>query len=127
MSSTTNWQAEAERLRAELSAANARAERYLAERNTARLAAQREVSETVRKLREERDAALAQLGGAAPTCSSNGLLGASSGVGRECGMWIDGVCTSPEPCQHQQRPWCGADLRAAQEDDSVVCPKGGAA
>ena len=63
--------------------------------------------------------------GDAPTCSSNGLLGASSGVGRECGMWIDGVCTSPEPCQHQQRPCrCGPDGCS----DSVACPrKGGAA
>lgn len=55
-------------------------------------------------------------------CSSNGLLGATSGVGRECGMWIEGVCTSPEPCQHQQqaRPCrCGPD--------SVACLKGGAA
>ena len=59
-----------------------------------------------------------------PTCSSSGLLGSTSGVGRECGMWIEGVCTSPEPCQHQQRPCrCGPDGCS----DSVACPKGGAA
>ena len=52
---------QAERLQAELSAANARTEQYMAERNVARLQAQREVGETLRKLREERDAARAEL------------------------------------------------------------------
>ena len=42
---------------------------------------------------------------AAPTCETNGLLGATSGVGRECDYWAGGVCTSPHPCQHQQ--WAG--------------------
>ncbi len=62
-----------------------------------------------------------------PTCSSSGLLGASSGVGRECDYWAGSVCTSPEPCQHQQpvKPCrtCGPDGCP----DSVACPKGGAA
>ncbi|MCK6401283.1 MAG: hypothetical protein L6Q74_05135 [Sphaerotilus natans subsp. sulfidivorans] len=62
-----------------------------------------------------------------PTCSSSGLLGASSGVGRECDYWAGGVCTSPEPCQHQQpvKPCrtCGPDGCP----DRVACPKGGAA
>ena len=71
------------------------------------------------------NAAIAQIRGDAPTCSSSGLLGATSGVGRECGMWIEGMCTSPQPCQHQQRPCrCGPDGCS----DSVACPrKGGAA
>lgn len=59
-------------------------------------------------------------------CATKGLLGPASGVGRECGMWIGGLCTSPEPCQHQQQGKtcrCGPDGCA----DSVACPKGGAA
>ena len=70
---TTDWKAEAERLRAALdqsqqqtqealdswaaTLADRRAEQYLAERN----AAQREAGETVRKLRAERDEARAEL------------------------------------------------------------------
>ena len=46
----TDWRAEAERLRAQLSVANSRAEQYMAERNVAQLQAQREVGETMRKL-----------------------------------------------------------------------------
>ena len=63
----------------------------------------------------------------APTCETRGLLGATSGVGRECDLWIGGACTSPEPCQHQQQTkpcrTCGPDGCS----DSVACPKGGAA
>lgn len=63
----------------------------------------------------------------APTCETRGLLGATSGVGRECDLWIGGACTSLVPCQHQQpvKPCrtCGPDGCP----DSCSCPKGGAA
>lgn len=60
-------------------------------------------------------------------CSSNGLLGASSGVGRECDYWAGGVCTSPHPCQHQQQTKpCRCRRCLTDRGDSLVlmilCP-----
>ena len=96
--------AEAERLRASLQFERDRSERYLAERNAARLEAQREVGETVRKLRklrEEREQALAELervqarGWPSTPEDVRALLGSSCGAVRYALPVPDGAFEAP--------------------------------